>query len=80
MKKEKSINLFIVDDNKIISMALESMIKEMLTNYTISVYKLETGEECLSKMSVLTPDIIILDYHLSSNILALNGISVLKKI
>ncbi len=80
MKKEKSITLFIVDDNKIISLALENMFKETFDEYETSISRFETGEECLSRLNDVIPDVIILDYHLTTNILGMDGISVLKKI
>ena len=51
MKKEKSITIFSVDDNKIIALALEDMLKESLAEYDTLISKFATGGDCLSALN-----------------------------
>lgn len=69
--------LFLVDDEPIQNEMLKDYISERFL-YDIKVF--ENGEDALAQMN-LNPEIIILDYHLSSqNSSAQNGVEVLKKI
>jgi sigma-B regulation protein RsbU (phosphoserine phosphatase) len=81
MKVKKLINIFIVDDNVIFSLALKTSIENAFKDELINVYSFNTGEECLAGFKKLGPDIIILDYHLNSKALgAADGLVVLDKI
>jgi len=78
MTKEKKINIFIVDDNKIFSIALKAQIETSFIKKPIKVYSFETGEACMKKFKEEEPQLVILDYHLNSNIPdAADGIKVL---
>lgn len=67
--------LFLVDDEPIQNEMLKDFLKERFL-YNIKVF--ETGEDALQHMQ-LNPEIIILDYHLSSNNRnAKNGVEVLR--
>lgn len=69
--------LFLVDDEPIQNEMLKDFLKERFL-YNINVF--ETGEEALQNMHK-KPEIVILDYHLSSNNRnAKNGVEVLKLI
>lgn len=69
--------LFIIDDEPIQNEMLKDYLQERFL-YTIKDF--ETGEEALSQLS-LNPEIVVLDYHLSSdNPNAMNGVEVLKQL
>ncbi|MCD6062629.1 MAG: response regulator receiver protein [Flavipsychrobacter sp.] len=70
-------HIFLVDDEPIQNEMLKDYLSERFL-YDIRVY--DNGEEALKHMD-LDPEIIVLDYHLSSHRAdAMNGVQVLKKI
>ncbi len=74
---EKSIPIFIVDDDPSYLYALAFYLKK---NTKCKIYCYESGEECLQNMK-LKPRIIILDYYLGNeNTGIMNGAAVLKRI
>jgi DNA-binding NarL/FixJ family response regulator len=77
MSKKNSKKIFVVDDDEMLSMALE----DYLTRKTLhEVHLFSTGEECLKHLRD-QPDIIILDYHLNSVTKdAENGVKILEHI
>ncbi len=70
-------NIFIVDDDKLTSMMLSDHLQENpLNNVTV----FHTGEECIRNLQ-LNPDVIILDYNLSSEVRdAADGMEILQQI
>jgi len=69
--------IFVVDDDEMLSMALEDYI-ERKTGYNVRLFN--TGEECLEHLAE-QPDIIILDYNLNSvKKDAANGLEILEAI
>ncbi len=56
--------LFIVEDNFMYSYTLESIFKER-ENFKIT--SLSSGKECIELLDDNTPDVIILDYNLESD-------------
>jgi len=67
--------LFLVDDEPIQNEMLKDYLKE---RFLFNVKVFENGEDALQNMN-LNPEIVVLDYHLSSqNQTAKNGIDVLK--
>jgi two-component system OmpR family response regulator len=69
--------VFIVDDDDVLSMALEDYLARK-TLHEVHIYK--TGEECLKNLRE-QPDVVILDFHLDSDLAgAANGIEVLESI
>lgn len=70
-------NIFIVDDDEMLTM----MLTDHLSRYpTFSIKSFATGEECLENL-YLEPDIIILDFNLNSvDEKAANGLQILQKI
>lgn len=69
--------IFIVDDEPIQNEMLNDFLVEKYL-YTVKIF--DTGEEAIKHL-YLTPEIVVLDYHLNgSNREALNGIDVLKQI
>lgn len=77
MTKKMVKNVFIVDDDDMMAMALE----DYLTRNTLhEVHVFTTGEECIKNLR-LQPDIIILDYNLNSVTKeAANGMAILEAI
>ncbi len=72
-KKQKKI--FVVDDDEMLSMALEDYLTRKTPH---EIHLFSTGEECLRHLEN-HPDIIILDYHLNSVTKdAENGIKILE--
>lgn len=77
MTKKIAKKIFVVDDDEMLSVALEDYLTRKTPH---EVYLFSTGEECLRHLHAL-PDIIILDYHLNSVARnAENGIKILEQI
>jgi two-component system OmpR family response regulator len=77
MTNEKSIKLFLVDDDAVYLKLLEIELIQS-ANFIIETYA--TGELCMKSISH-NPDVIILDYHLDGiDKYAMNGIDTLDKI
>jgi DNA-binding NarL/FixJ family response regulator len=68
------LNLFIVDDDKLIAMDLRIYLKEKFGN-TLQVTTFNDGESCL-KMVDKNTQIVILDYYMEGK----NGMEILKSI
>src|SRR5580692_3558552 len=69
--------IFVVDDDEMLSMALEDYLER---NSSHEVHLFNTGEECLEHLEE-QPDIIILDYNLNSvKKDAANGLIILEAI
>jgi two-component system, OmpR family, response regulator len=73
----KNTLIFVVDDD----LMQQDMLKDHLSamsNFTIKTFS--TGEECLEQLSQ-NPDVVFLDYHLSSqNANAMDGLDILREI
>ncbi len=67
METQKSINIFIVEDNKLFMLALKADIETSFAKMPIQIFSFETGEECMKKFNLEKPKVVILDYHLNSN-------------
>lgn len=81
MKTIDNISIFVVDDNRMLTEAISNLIKNQFSTHQIEVYAFETGEQCLSNLNKLHPQIIILDYHLDSTVKdAKNGMEIFKMI
>jgi DNA-binding NtrC family response regulator len=80
MKKSESIRVFVVDDDKMFRLALEQHLRRRI-KLPLSYMTFPSGEACLEYL-YLRPDIILLDYQLSSDggPAAMNGVDVLTKI
>ncbi len=71
---QKSILIFIVDDD---ALYLKSLELQFSQNPNLKIETFLTGEDCIKNL-ILKPDVIILDYILSSvNIRALDGLQTL---
>lgn len=82
MKKENTIKLFLVDDDALFLKTLEMELMEQaqLTTDTYIIETFATGELCIENLA-LSPDVIILDYHLDGiDLKAMNGLETLDKI
>lgn len=72
------INIFIVDDNKVFTLALKADIENAFKEMPIMIYTFETGEKCMEMFQEIVPEFVILDYHLDNqHPEAANGIQVL---
>lgn len=77
MGAEKIKKIFIVDDDEMLTSALEDYLTRKTPH---QVYTFGTGEACLSQLDE-APDIIILDYYLNSvSRDAANGMEILQAI
>jgi DNA-binding NtrC family response regulator len=77
MMNNKKILLFLVDDD---SMFLKSLEIEFSQNTGSEIKTFSTGELCIKSLA-LSPDIIILDYHLNGiDKKAINGLETLDRI
>jgi DNA-binding NarL/FixJ family response regulator len=82
MDKKTKIKIFLVDDNKVFTLALKADIEIAFKDMCIvNIQSFETGEACMKKFQEEKPQIVILDYHLNSNNpAAADGIKVLEMI
>ena len=77
MINESKIMLFLVDDDAVF---LKSLELEFLQHADFAIRTFATGERCLENLS-LSPDVIILDYHLDGmDKDAMNGMETLDRI
>lgn len=77
MHKKLSKKIFVVDDNEMLTMALEDYLTRK-TMHKVQVFG--TGEECMRHLDE-EPDVIILDYNLNSvEENAANGAQILEAI
>jgi two-component system OmpR family response regulator len=77
MKTNRTIKLFLVDDDAVFLKMLEI---EFLQYSNLEVKTFATGELCLNNLS-MDPDVIVLDYHLDGvEKNAINGIDTLDRI
>lgn len=78
MSTKKQTNIFIIDDNKVLSLALKADIEVSFEETPLHIQTFETGEACMKSFKEENPQIVILDYHLNSiNPKAADGIKVL---
>ena len=78
MNKINQTNIFIVDDNKVFSLALKADIETAFMNMPLKIYSFETGEKCMERFMQVMPEVVILDYCLNSKTPgAVDGIKVL---
>lgn len=66
MKNSNQITIFIVEDNKVYRMAIQSDIQNTFKDKNIEIHMFQTGEECMEKFKKLKPQVVILDYNLNS--------------
>ena len=77
MDQEKPKNIFIVDDDTMLTEALKDYLTRKVAHH---VKCFHTGEECLKHLTE-SPDVIILDYHLNTvQKDAANGMEILQAI
>ena len=72
--------IFIIEDSKIISSLMSNLLSR---EFDVTVFTFESGESALETLNSVTPDIILLDYHLDSrnkhNINGQEFMTILKK-
>lgn len=70
--------MFVIDDDPVQTAMISDYLKE---RYIFDLKTFENGEDAMSDITTLKPEIVVLDYHLNSaNPSAKNGIEVLKQI
>ena len=78
MSSEKKINIFLVEDNKVFTMALQADIETTFKNMPLKVHSFETGEACMEHFKHEKAEVVILDYNLNSKYPdAMDGIKIL---
>jgi len=78
MNIRDQINIFIVDDNKIFTLALKADIENAFMDMPVEVQTFETGEKCMEIFKEEKPQVVIIDYHLNSKYPdAADGIAIL---
>lgn len=78
MKNITKATIFIVEDNKVFRMAIQSDIENTFKEKNIEIHTFQTGEESMEKFEELKPQIVILDYNLNSKFRdAADGIKVM---
>jgi DNA-binding NtrC family response regulator len=79
VSKTKQINIFIIDDNRVFSMALKANIELTFGKMDVKIHLYEIGEKCKTMFKLILPELVILDYNLNSDHpSASNGIKVLE--
>jgi DNA-binding NarL/FixJ family response regulator len=79
LKMKNEINIFIVDDNNVFTLALKADIANAFKTIPLKINIFETGEKCMEKFKEEKPDVVILDYYLNKKFQdAANGIKVLE--
>ncbi|MGZ3883030.1 MAG: response regulator [Bacteroidia bacterium] len=75
-----SINIHIIDDDKLLTTALKNELEKTFAKYNVEISAFETGEAYeLSKTK--TPDVAVVDFHLNSKFKdAMNGVTLVNKI
>jgi len=77
MAKIIAKTVFVVDDDEMLSAALEDHLKKHTPHH---IHVFDTGEKCLESFSKLGPDIVVLDYKLNSvDEEAANGLQILDR-
>lgn len=78
MNKKNQNSIFIIEDNKVFSLAVKEDIKSSFEKMPLHIQTFETGEACMKSFKEKKPQVVILDYHLNSvNPKAADGIKVL---
>lgn len=78
LQLENKRHIFVIEDDKFQTEILRDFVQD---KYLFEVKTYETGEDAMNDISKLQPEIMVLDYHLSSqNPNAMNGIDVLKEV
>ncbi len=78
---KKPINLFIVDDNRVFSLALKADIEAVFDIVSLKIHLFETGEKCMEHFKRELPELVILDYHLNTKVRgAADGLEILEQI
>lgn len=81
MSKKEKTTIFIVDDNKVFTLALKADIETTFAKKSVKIHSFETGEACMETFNGAKPQIVILDYNLDSiKPAAADGIKVLSRI
>lgn len=81
MGEKKRIDMVIIDDNKLFKLAVKANLEQQFSDKNIKIHVFDIGEKSIERIKRDLPEIIILDYHLDSQIhQAADGIAVLDEI
>lgn len=79
MKKEKTYNVYLVDDDSVYLDTLEYTLQSSPYSNQLNLKTFSTGEACIKEVFTTSPDIVVLDYYLNSTSKkAMNGIKILS--
>lgn len=78
MKAQNEYSIFLVDDDRMFLISLKNSLYQQFGSL-LNISEYPTGEECLQNINK-KPDIIILDYNLSEDPGAMNGMDVLREV
>jgi CheY-like chemotaxis protein len=80
MKNQERITIFIIEDNKLFALLLETELKRILTDKYYAIHVFENGELC-ERFLHMEPQLVIVDYHLDGiDANAMNGLDAIKMI
>lgn len=80
MEAKDRITIFVIDDDKMLTMALKNDIEKTFAQYHAVVSTFEAGEQ-IDSFANSRPDVVIVDYHLNSKYKdAMNGVKVIDMI
>ena len=80
MKENKTISVYLVDDDLLYLRLLEFGLSQSPAG-KFAIKSFTSGEECLAQMEASKPEVVVLDYYLDSlQKNALNGMKILQEI
>ncbi len=80
MAANNQINIFIVDDDKMLAKALKNEIEKTFPKLNPFISTFESGEEC-QKAIASKPDLVIVDFHMDSKVKnAMDGVKTIDMI
>ncbi len=80
MHNEERLTIFIIEDNKMFSLLLETELKKVLDGRDHNIHVFENGELCRLFLHI-KPQLVFVDYHLNSvDANAMNGLNVINMI
>ena len=81
MEKKNRIDVVIIDDNKLFKLAVKANLERQFSNKNIKIHVYDLGEKSRERIKRDLPEIVILDYHLDSEVHdAADGIVMLDEI
>lgn len=66
MNPKNQINIFIVEDNIVFTLALKEGIENAFVSMPIKIHSFVTAETCMEKFKEEKPQVVIVNYHLNN--------------